>query len=226
MTAEWLELVNTWGYWLMALGAIIEGETFLVMGGVAAANKLLHLPGLIALAIVGCLIHDGFFFSLGKLGGNRILARRPKWQSKVEKVTRLLDKYDYWIILGFRFAYGLRTVIPFALGLSRISLLKFAFFDILGGIIWSSIFILGGYFFGHAMVIFLKQLSLIPLVKQHWILAIIILAGLLCMLLFIIHFTVRRIRNKSLNRHKAEEAVAPSYDQSPDVDPEPEDSAR
>lgn len=169
MSPEWAELINTWGYWLMAFGAIIEGETFLIIGGIAAANDLLHLPGLIVLASIGCLLHDGFFFYLGRYGGNKFLIKRPKWQGRVDKVTRLLDKYDFWLIIAFRFAYGLRTVIPFALGLSKISNLKFTIFDFIGAVIWSCFFILGGYYFGQGLIILMHKLDINDFVKQHWL---------------------------------------------------------
>ncbi len=169
MTPEWAELIHAWGYWLMAFGAIIEGETFLVIGGIAAASDLLHLPGLIALAIVGCLIHDSFFFYFGRYGGRKFIDKRPKWQAKIARVTQLLEKYDFWLIIAFRFAYGLRTIIPFSLGLSRISNLKFFLFDLLGAIIWSCVFIIGGYYFGHGLVLLMHELSIDHFVKTHWL---------------------------------------------------------
>jgi membrane protein DedA with SNARE-associated domain len=169
MSPEWAELINTWGYWLMAFGAIIEGETFLIIGGIAAANGLLHLPGLIILSSIGCLLHDGFFFYLGRYGGERLLRKKPKWQPKVNRVTDLLEKYDFWLIIAFRFAYGLRTVIPFALGLSKISNIKFTIFDLIGAVIWSCFFILGGYYFGQGLIVLMHKLDISHFVKAHWV---------------------------------------------------------
>ena len=198
MSPEWQALINTWGYWLMAFGAIIEGETFLIIGGIAAANELLHLPGLILLAIIGCLFHDGFFFSLGRFGGTRILHKKPSWQSKIERVTRLLDKYDFWFIIAFRFAYGLRTIIPFALGLSKISIFKFVLFDLIGAILWSVFFIVGGYYFGHGLVILMEELSLTDLIKDHLTLSIIILVAIVIVIMFVIHYFMRKRQKKQL----------------------------
>jgi membrane protein DedA with SNARE-associated domain len=208
VSPEWQELINTWGYWLMAFGAIIEGETFLIIGGIAAANGLLHLPGLILLASIGCLFHDGFFFYLGRFGGTRILQKKPNWQSKIERVTRLLDKYDFWFIIAFRFAYGLRTIIPFALGLSKISILKFTIFDLIGAIIWSIFFIVGGYYFGHGLVILMDKLSLTDFIKDHITLSIFILVGVLIIITAIVHYFMRRRQKKKKSaKHIVESAV-------------------
>lgn len=141
-------LLTTYGYWLMAFGALIEGETFLVAGGIAAHNGIFRLDGLILLALVGSTIHDVAFFLIGRFFGHEFIKRKPHLFAKVQGMLRTFEKYGVWLIIGLRFAYGLRTLIPMVLGMSPLSFRKFLFFDVIGGIIWSCTFILGGYFFG------------------------------------------------------------------------------
>ncbi len=148
MTPEIEHLLSTYGYWLMAFGALIEGETFLIAGGIAAHKGFFHLYGLIALAWAGSTLHDCFFFFIGRFGGDRFIKSKPQLYEKAERVLDLFEKYGVWLILGLRFAYGLRTIIPTVFGMRHISNSKFIFYDILGGLIWSCVFILGGYFFG------------------------------------------------------------------------------
>ncbi len=157
MTPEIQNLLSTYGYWLMAFGALIEGETFLIAGGVAAQHGYFHLEGLILLACVGSTIHDCFFFFLGRFGGERFIRRKPLLYEKAEQVLDLFEKYGVWLIIGLRFAYGLRTIIPTVFGISHISTSKFIFYDILGGILWSCTFVLGGYFFGAVLDRFMAQ---------------------------------------------------------------------
>jgi membrane protein DedA with SNARE-associated domain len=132
------ELIHQYGYWLMAFGAIIEGETFLVAGGIAAHMGLFHLWGLIALALVGSTLHDCTLFFLGRSFGHAIIKRKPQLYAKTEGVLLLFEKYGVLIIIALRFAYGLRTIIPSVLGMSRISARKFIFYDMIGGILWST----------------------------------------------------------------------------------------
>ncbi|MCX7122524.1 MAG: DedA family protein [Gammaproteobacteria bacterium] len=148
MTPEIEHLLTVYGYWLMAFGALIEGETFLIAGGIAAHKGYFHLYGLIALALFGSTIHDCFFFFLGRFWGDRFIKKKPQLYEKAERVLDLFEKYGVWLIIGLRFAYGLRTLIPTVFGISHIGTGKFIFFDIIGGILWSCTFILGGYFFG------------------------------------------------------------------------------
>lgn len=196
MPAEHIALIQSWGYWLMFGAAIIEGETLLVLGGVAAAAGMLNLVIIIPLSIIGCLLHDSFFFYAGRFLGRKILHRKPNWAMKVDRITLMLEKYGFWLILAFRFAYGLRTVIPFALGMTRFSRVRFFFFDLIGAIIWVLVFVLGGYYFGHAIQLLLHKLSMIHLVKKYWFISIPILFILVFTILYLIMRVVRRRNTK------------------------------
>ena len=48
-------LLARYGYWTVLLGAFVEGETIVLMGGFAAQRGYLHLLGVIACAFAGSL---------------------------------------------------------------------------------------------------------------------------------------------------------------------------
>ena len=156
---EYHHLIHVYGYWLMAFGALIEGETFLLAGGIAASQGYLHLPGLILLALVGSTVHDHFFYVLGHFGGRRLLHRFKSLEEKSKRGLVLVDKYGIGLILALRFLYGLRTVLPVLLGMSPIKYYKFLIFDVIGGVLWSGFFVLGGYFFGKALAEIIKEID-------------------------------------------------------------------
>ena len=204
MTAEHIALIQEWGYWLMFFAAIIEGETFLILGGIAAAAGMLGLWWIIVLSIIGCIIHDSFFFCLGRYIGPRLLKRKLNWQPKVDRIIRLLEKYDFRLIIAFRFAYGLRTVIPFALGVTKISNLKFFIFDTIGAVIWVCVFVVGGFYFGHALELLLHQLSLMHIVKEYWMISLILLVLLISVVSYII---VHMIKRRNLRKYSQERQI-------------------
>ena len=208
MSPDHIALIQQWGYWLMFGAAIIEGETFLVLGGVAAAAGMLDLGWIIILSIIGCLIHDCFLFYLGRYVGPKILKRKPNWQPKVDRISLMIDKYNFWLILGFRFTYGLRTIIPFALGMSNISNAKFMLFDTIGAIVWVLVFLLGGYYFGSALGIILHKLSLVHLVKEYWHVSIVVLFLVIFMISFLlVKLRKRRARQKHEKQMKLDMEV-------------------
>ena len=198
MSLEQITLIQDWGYWLMFAAAIIEGETFLLLGGIAASAGMLDLTVIIFLSFTGCMIHDSFCFYLGRFLGVKLLKRKVNWQAKVTYIIKLLEKYDFWLIIFFRFAYGLRIIIPFSLGITKISNIKFIVFDIFGGIIWVLIFILGGFYFGNAIEIILHKLSLLDFVKEHWILFTLILF----ITIALVTYVFIRIFKKKINNFK------------------------
>ena len=63
MTIEYL--IQTYGYVAILVGTFLEGETVLVLGGLAAHQGYLQLPGVMLAAFAGTLIGDQLFFFLG-----------------------------------------------------------------------------------------------------------------------------------------------------------------
>ena len=87
------QLILDYGYWLMFFGALIEGETFLIAGGVAAQQGILHLYGLIALAFFGSTLHDCAFFFLGRYAGSWMLEK--KWFSDHDPNSHGHEPYQH-----------------------------------------------------------------------------------------------------------------------------------
>lgn len=149
MTLE--SLLVSYGYLAVLVGTFFEGETILVLGGVAAKLGYLELPWVVVCAFIGTFAGDQLFFFLGRYKGAALLARRPAWQGRVARVHMLLVRHQVPVILGFRFLYGLRTITPFVIGMSPIPALRFFIFNLLGAGAWAIVIGSLGYVFGHAL---------------------------------------------------------------------------
>ena len=152
-------LLATYGYPILFLGTLLEGETPLLIASFLAHRGYLKLPWVIAVAFAGTLSADQFFFYLGRLNGESILKRRPKWREKIEKASSLLDKYHTLIMFGFRFVYGFRTLTPFVIGMSGFSPVRFLLLNTIGAILWSTTFAYAGYALGEAVEIILGDVK-------------------------------------------------------------------
>ncbi len=153
------ELISTYGYLAIGIGTFLEGETILILAGFAAHQGYLNLPWVLVSAFLGTLIGDQVYYYIGRFKGQPLLERRLKWQYKSKKIIALLEKYDAFFIFGFRFLYGLRTVTPFVLGLSRISPFRFLVFNILGAFTWAIVIGLMGYIFGHTFELLMSDIK-------------------------------------------------------------------
>lgn len=145
------ELIKQYGNVILFIGTFAEGETILVLAGFLAHQGYLQLPWVIFTAFLGTLTGDQLFYYLGYLKGLPLLKKFPRWQAKIGRVLALFTRYQTPIILGFRFLFGLRSVTPFVIGLSKIKPLRFLLLNAFGAAIWAFTVGLLGYSTGQIL---------------------------------------------------------------------------
>lgn len=170
MTLEWA--IMHFGYPAILVGTVFEGEIILILAGFAAHRGYFHLPLVIGIALLGTLIGDQFYFFLGRNRGRAVLAKHPRWNERVDRFSRLMHTYDTVILITFRFMYGLRTIAPFAIGLSNISTKKFVIFNVISAVIWATTIGSLGYLFGQVMEVVLENVKRYELAFMAVLLAI------------------------------------------------------
>lgn len=169
------ELIKHYGYLILFIGTFAEGETILVVAAFLAHRGYLELPWVIVTAFFGTLAGDQLFFYLGYLKGVPFLKRRPRWEAKYARALALFTQYQTLIILGFRFLYGLRTITPFVIGLSKVPPIRFLFLNAVGAFLWALIVGLFGYSLGHVLEAYLESIKR----YEMWIMGAIASFGLL-----------------------------------------------
>lgn len=143
-------LVNC-GYWAVFIGCLLEGETILILGGLAAHQTTLRLIDVIAVATLGGMVGDQILFWTGRYFGPRILPRLHRQQATIDRVSGLIDRYPTASIFSVRFLYGMRLVGPLVIGASRLSPIRFSLVNLLGAVVWATLFVMGGYWAGEAL---------------------------------------------------------------------------
>jgi len=134
MTVE--TLIEHYGYPAIFIGTILEGETILILGGVAAKLGYLNLIWVMVSAFLGSLGGDQIYFFIGRRYGRRMLERYDYWKKRAARGRYYLDRYSSHITLTFRFVYGIRTITPFLLGMSNISTWRFVVLNTIGALVW------------------------------------------------------------------------------------------
>ena len=132
-------LIETHGYWVLAAGCLLEGETVLVLAGLAAERGYLHPFGVVAVASVTAFIGDQALFWLGRWRGPALLARWPSIAAKAGRVHELIHRYHAAVIIGMRFAYGLRIPGPILIGMSTLPAARFAVINAFGAVLWACV---------------------------------------------------------------------------------------
>lgn len=167
--------IEQFGYLAVLVGTFLEGETILVLAGFAAHRGYLQLPWVIGAAFLGTLFGDQLFFYLGWKHSGYLLDRRQHWRSRIDAVQTRIQRHRVLIIILFRFLYGLRTITPFVLGMSKVPLRLFVPLNIIGALIWAVGIGTAGYFFGQAVEAFLGDIKR----YEMWFFAALIVGGLL-----------------------------------------------
>jgi membrane protein DedA with SNARE-associated domain len=141
---------GAWFYLITFIWTFVEGETFVLFAGFAAAQGLLDPWLLITAAWLGSFAGDQCYFWLGRTQGVRLLDRFPRWRGGVDAALGWLNRYGTGFILSFRFIYGVRNFASFAMGLSAVRWQRFLRLNFLAALLWAASFVAVGYFLGHA----------------------------------------------------------------------------
>jgi membrane protein DedA with SNARE-associated domain len=145
------ELVATYGYPAIMAGTFLEGETVVIVAGYLASRHYLALGWVMICAFVGTWIGDSVYFFIGRRWGTKLLEKHPKWRPGAERALRLLRRHHTVFILCFRFIYGIRTVSPFAIGMSGVAPMRFILLNMCASAIWAAIFASGGFMLGSVL---------------------------------------------------------------------------
>jgi membrane protein DedA with SNARE-associated domain len=141
-------LLANYGYWAVFIGCLLEGETILILGGLAAHQHVLQWPQVMVWATLGGMIGDQILFWTGRYFGPRLMPRLHRQQATIDRVSGLIERYPTASIFSVRFLYGMRLIGPLVIGASRLSPVRFSIINLLGAAVWAVLFVTAGYWAG------------------------------------------------------------------------------
>ena len=170
--AQWIvQLGPVWVYTPLFIIVFIEtglvvtpflpGDSLLFCAGVFAADGGgLNLWAIIILMSLAAILGNTSNYWIGRKVGEAIIKSgkvKALSEKNIEKSQAFLDKYGALAVFLTRFFPIIRTIAPFLAGLGKMHFGRFTVFNIVGGIVWVSLFTLLGYFFGG-----------VPFVEEHF----------------------------------------------------------
>jgi len=144
---------------------ILPGDSLLFGLGYFAASGDIEVEWLLILLVTAAVAGDNLNYWIGRFVGPRVFHQEGSRffrKEYLDRTHRFYEKYGGKTIIIGRFIPIIRTFAPFVAGIGRMTYTRFLPYDIAGGILWISLFILGGYWFGH-----------VPFVKENFTLVII-----------------------------------------------------
>lgn len=130
----------------------LPGDSLIfICGALAAEHSSLSLALLFLLLIIAAIGGDSMNYLIGSKVGAAIVARNSHLIKKdyIHKAERFYARHGRKSIFLARFVPIVRTFAPFVAGIGTMHYGAFITFNIAGGIVWVSFFLLTGYFFGN-----------------------------------------------------------------------------
>lgn len=194
------EFINDYGNFVYAiLFLVIFIETGLVIMPFLPGDSLIFAAGTFAgmgdlsfwvlfiLLICAAVIGDVINYEIGKHFGRKLI-RNKKFtlikKENLDKADALIAKYGSFAVFIKRFMPIIRTIVPFVVGMGKLEFKKFMIYNALGGIVWVTLFLCLGFFFGN-----------IPVVADHFSLVVIGIV-ILSLLPIVIAFIKEKSKSK------------------------------
>lgn len=187
-----LQLINSYANWTyLILFLVIFAETgfvvtpflpgdsvlFALGAIIARPDCQLSLPLFIVILILAAISGDFVNYEIGKYVGIRVFrpGSRVFKPSYLQKTQDFYAKHGTKTIVYARFVPIVRTFAPFVAGIGKMPYTVFGKYNIVGGMLWVSLFILTGYYFGQLpffkhnfflVILAVIFISLIPMLIQ------------------------------------------------------------
>jgi membrane-associated protein len=181
---------GTWAYVLLFLiifaetGLVVTpflpGDSLLFAAGAIAARGSLDVGLLALLLAVAAIVGDAVNYWIGHTLGDRLVGGkriRLIKQEHLDRTHQFYERHGARTIILARFVPIVRTFAPFVAGLGRMTYRRFATYNVVGGITWIALFVLGGFFFGNLavvqqhfglVIIGIILISFVPMVLTIW----------------------------------------------------------
>ncbi|MEY2613583.1 MAG: inner membrane protein YqjA [Planctomycetota bacterium] len=160
----------------------LPGDSLLFAAGTLCAldGSPLSLPVLWFLLVIAAVMGDAVNYSIGYRLGPKVFrseSSRFFHREHLLKAQSFYEKYGAKTIVLARFVPIIRTFAPFVAGIGKMQFIKFWMFNVLGAVLWVSLFLLAGYFLAKVewiqknfflVTIAIILVSVLPILWEWW----------------------------------------------------------
>lgn len=163
--------IQDWGYIALFLYSFGGGMLALAIGAVFASSGDLNIWFVIFIASISNFIGDQFLFTLARNNKSYAKDMMQKHKRKIAYSHLLMRKYGVLVIFIQKYLYGVKTLVPLAMGLTKYDIKKFIIFNFFASIVWGVIVGMIAFSLGKIFIDSLDQ------IKEYGLIFVIIVFG-------------------------------------------------
>ncbi|HMF48453.1 MAG TPA: VTT domain-containing protein [Candidatus Saccharimonadales bacterium] len=171
----------------LLVGFFLPGDSLLVTAGLFAARGDLNVVYLILVLSLAAIVGDTVGYNIGARTGPKLFSRPHSLlfnRKHLISTKEFYERHGPFTIVIARFVPIIRTFAPVVAGIGAMEYRRFLAYNVVGGIGWVLVTVLGGYFLG----------QMVPNIHDHLhkVIAIVIVLSLLPAIIKVARERLRR----------------------------------
>lgn len=156
---HWLSLYGVFFlFFLLLLGIVglpIPDETLIMIAGFLIRNGTLGVPSTFIAVLGGACCGITVSYGLGRWLEGSVLEKCSRWlkinPKKIAKAHQWVNEQGKWTLVFGYFIPGFRHLAGLVAGAGGLPYRQFALFSYIGALLWGTVFLSIGYFFGYEL---------------------------------------------------------------------------
>ncbi len=143
--------LETYGYIVLFLYSFGGGFIALMGAGVLSYTGHMDLEIAILVAFIANFLGDTMLFYMGRYNKKDVMGYLHKHKRKLALSHILMKRHGSWVIFLQKYVYGIKTLIPLAIGLTKYDFKKFTLLNLFASAIWAVVIGIASYMAGEAI---------------------------------------------------------------------------
>jgi len=172
---DMLTNLETYGYIVLFLYSFGGGFIALMGAGVLSYTGHMNLEIAILVAFIANFLGDTMLFYMGRYNKKDVMGYLHKHKRKLALSHLLMKRHGSWVIFLQKYVYGIKTLIPLAIGLTKYDFKKFTLLNLFASAIWAVVIGIASYMAGEAIKSVYEMIAQRPYIAPVALLSIIAL---------------------------------------------------
>ncbi len=123
----------------------------LIGAGILSSMGKMDITLSIVIATVANFIGDNVLFYLAQTNKKEVQKYLAKHKRKIAYTNLLMRRYGWLVVFLQKYVYGVKTLVPIVMGLTKYDIRKFTLLNVPASILWGVVVGLVSYFFSEAV---------------------------------------------------------------------------